>query len=172
MLAPRKSLWSTPIEVIDKAIEQLNISSTDIVYDIGAGDGRFLIRCVETTSVLNCIGVEIDEERAMLAIKNIKDKGDSIEKRCKMVINNALNEDYSDGTAFFLYLVPRGLRLILQMLQNVANTKQIVLKCVTYMSPFPTTEGAKLIEINKISTSTHPDAKWPLYTYHITPNDN
>jgi len=37
MLAPRKSLWSTPIEVIDKAIEQLNITSNDIVYDIGAG---------------------------------------------------------------------------------------------------------------------------------------
>ena len=37
MLAPRKSLWSTPIEVIDKAIEQLSISPTDVVYDIGAG---------------------------------------------------------------------------------------------------------------------------------------
>ena len=37
MLAPRKSLWSTPMEVIDKAIEQLAITSADIVYDIGAG---------------------------------------------------------------------------------------------------------------------------------------
>ena len=57
MLAPRKSLWSTPIEVIDKAIEQLSITSTDIVYDIGAGDGRFLIRCVENTTVSQCIGI-------------------------------------------------------------------------------------------------------------------
>ena len=57
MLAPRKSLWSTPIEVIDKAIEQLNISTNDVVYDIGAGDGRFLLRCTETTCVSMCIGI-------------------------------------------------------------------------------------------------------------------
>lgn len=107
----------------------------------------------------------------MLAIENIKEKGKHIEQRCKMIINNGLNEDYSTGTAFFLYLVPRGLRLILQILQNVANTKQITLRCVTYMAPFPDSDGIKLIEINKISTSTHPDAKWPLYTYHIIPND-
>ena len=61
------------------------------------------------------IGVEIDEERAMLAIESIKEKGGHIEQRCKMIINNALNEDYLTGTAFFLYLVPRGLRLILQI---------------------------------------------------------
>jgi hypothetical protein len=39
------------------------------------------------------------------------------------------------------------------------------------MAPFPDSDGIKLIEINKISTSTHPDAKWPLYTYHIIPYD-
>ena len=88
-----------------------------------------------------------------------------------MIINNALNEDYFLGTAFFLYLVPRGLRLILPLLQNVANRKQTILRCVTYMSPFPTNNGVQLIEINKISTSSHQDAKWPLYTYHILPTN-
>jgi hypothetical protein len=42
MLAPRKTLWSTPLEVIDKAIEKLNITSNDIVYDIGAGKENFI----------------------------------------------------------------------------------------------------------------------------------
>lgn len=35
MLAPRKKLWSTPSEVIDKAIGLLDIRDTDIVYDVG-----------------------------------------------------------------------------------------------------------------------------------------
>ena len=38
MLAPRKKLWSTPDEVIDKVIELLNITKSDIVYDIGCGE--------------------------------------------------------------------------------------------------------------------------------------
>jgi hypothetical protein len=40
MLAPRKKLWSTPIEAIEKAIELLNLTPKDVVMDIGAGDVR------------------------------------------------------------------------------------------------------------------------------------
>jgi hypothetical protein len=36
MLAPRNKLWSTPIEVIDAAIEILYINQEDVVY------GKFL----------------------------------------------------------------------------------------------------------------------------------
>lgn len=35
MIAPRKKLWSTPIEVVDEAIRHLNITPVDVVYDIG-----------------------------------------------------------------------------------------------------------------------------------------
>ena len=42
MLAPRKKLWSTPVEVIDKALELLSPKEEDVLFDIGAGDGRFL----------------------------------------------------------------------------------------------------------------------------------
>ena len=107
----------------------------------------------------------------MIAMNKIKEMGENISQRCKMIVNNALHEDYTNGTAFFLYLVPRGLRIILPILKNLANSKQIILRCVTYMSPFPSNDGVKLIEINKISTSSHPDAKWPLYTYNILPEN-
>ncbi len=42
MLAPRNKLWSTPIEVVNASIEELNINSNDIIYDIGCGDGRLV----------------------------------------------------------------------------------------------------------------------------------
>jgi protein-L-isoaspartate O-methyltransferase len=40
MLAPRDRLWSTPAEVVARAVELLQITELDVVYDIGAGDGR------------------------------------------------------------------------------------------------------------------------------------
>ena len=48
-LAPRKKLWSTPGSVIAEAIRLLCISADDIVLDVGAGDGRFIIACAENT---------------------------------------------------------------------------------------------------------------------------
>lgn len=34
--------------------------------------------------------------------------------RCRMICGNALEQDISSATCFFLYLVPRGLRIIWQ----------------------------------------------------------
>lgn len=158
MLAPRKKLWSTPLEVIDKAIALLKPDSEDLVYDIGAGDGNFIVRCATTTSAA-LIGVEIDEARALEAQQNIDERALE-ENKCKIICGNALEFDYSDGTAFFLYLVPRGLRIILPHLQSIPRK----IRVVTYMSPLP---DITAVSITKVSTATHPEAQWPLYYYEL-----
>ena len=65
MLAPRKKLLSTPLEVIEKAVEVLSLNENDICYDIGAGDGRFL-QFVCENSVSRSVGIEIDQERCQM----------------------------------------------------------------------------------------------------------
>ena len=105
-LAPRKKLWSTPGEVMEQALALLALTEDDVAVDIGAGDGRFLIQCAEKTAVRRCIGVEIDEERGREAQAALLSK--SLQDRVKLIIGNALEQDYSEGTAFFLYLVPQG----------------------------------------------------------------
>lgn len=126
MLAPRDKLWSTPDEVITKAIELLTIRPDDIVYDIGAGDGRFLFRVMES-SPNQCIGVEISSERVDAIQRRIDESGWG--ERCSVILGNALEQDYSTATAVFLYLVPRGLRLILPLLKSIPHTVRVV----TYM---------------------------------------
>lgn len=164
MLAPRKKLWSTPKEVIEKAIELLAPTDVDVVYDIGAGDGRFLIRCTETTRA-KCVGVEIDETRGKEAERNIDESG--VEKsRCQLIIGNALEQDYSSGTLFFLYLVPRGLRIILPYLKGLPHK----IKIVTYMSPFP--EEVTPVETVKVSTANHTGSEWPLFLYTFGEEDD
>ncbi len=158
MLAPRKKLWSTPIEVIDQAISLLNPLIGELTYDIGAGDGNFIIRCAENTDS-NCVGVEIDEERSNEAKKNIADHNLE-EDKCKIICGNALEYNYSDGVCFFLYLVPRGLRIILPHLQSIGHP----IRVVTYMAPLP---GVEAISIIKVGTASHPEAQWPLYYYEL-----
>jgi 16S rRNA A1518/A1519 N6-dimethyltransferase RsmA/KsgA/DIM1 with predicted DNA glycosylase/AP lyase activity len=160
MLAPRKKLWSTPLEVIDQAIALLSPQDCEITYDIGAGDGNFIVRCAETTPSV-CIGVEIDEERSKEAQRNIVEHHLSDEK-CRIICGNALEYNYSEGTCFFLYLVPRGLRIILPHLQSISHPIRIV----TYMAPLPGIEAEKVV---KVSTASHPEAQWPLYYYELNP---
>ena len=164
MLAPRKQLWSTPAEVVDKAIDLLGeMGIEDVVFDVGAGDGRFLIRCAERTDA-SLVGVEINEERGEEAKAAIAAKGFS-DSKCKLIIGNALEQDFSSATCFFLYLVPRGLKIILPILKGLKKK----LRVVTYMSPFPSAE-IKYAQVVKVSTAAHPEAAWPLYVYEIDPD--
>lgn len=56
--------------------------------------------------------------------------------RCHIICCNALEyNNYHNGTCFFLYLVPRGLRLILPHLLTIPHK----IRVITYMSPLPST---------------------------------
>ena len=90
MLAPRKKLWSTPSEVIEIAIQLLEITTTDVVYDIGAGDCRFLLQCRKVSGA-TCIGVEIDEDRAQEARIKISESGYD-GSQCLIITGNALEQ--------------------------------------------------------------------------------
>lgn len=163
MIAPRKKLWSTPKEVIDKAIECLDLSSDDVVYDLGAGDGRFIVSAARKTDA-KCIGVEIDEERVNEIKQCILDTFSEEPMRCQIVHGNALDVDLSNASAFFLYLVPRGLRIVLPIIQKIQRRN---IRVVTYMSPLP---GIEPVAVHKISPQSQPDAEWPLFVYNISNN--
>jgi ubiquinone/menaquinone biosynthesis C-methylase UbiE len=159
-LAPRKKLWSTPQEVLREVGHLLALGPSDVCFDIGAGDGRFILHCGAETSVGRVVGVEIDEERGQQARTAIAQQG--LESRVEMIIGNALEQDYTQGTAFFLYLVPRGLRIMLPLLKSLPRK----IRVVTYMAPFPPDLASPLRAV-KVSTEQHPEARWPLYYYEL-----
>lgn len=161
MLAPRKKLWSTPMEVVDTAIDLLKIDpEKDNVMDIGAGDGRFMVRCSERTSA-RVVGVEIDEERGQEALAKIS--AANLNTACELIIGNALEQDYSTYNIFFLYLIPRGLRIILPILQAIPHK----IRVVTYISPFP--DDVQPIETIRVKSVAHAESgvEWPLFVYEL-----
>lgn len=82
-----------------------------------------------------------------------------------MISGNALEQDYSSATVFYLYLIPRGLRIILPVLKTLGKN----LRVATYMAPFPESETP--IETFHLTSAKHPGANWPLYLYDISPEE-
>ena len=139
MLAPRKKLWSTPTSAIDLALTFADLDANDVVYDVGCGDGRVLIQMAAMSMSVqpphpsspsagakykyhHChqfVGIEISPERTSEARANIQKAraSNQIPKHVsvEIICANALDTqtvDYTKATVIFLYLVPRGLRLI------------------------------------------------------------
>lgn len=118
MLAPRKKLWSTPTEAIEMAGKMVSLSLTDVLYDVGCGDGRVLVHLASTTNCQNFVGIEIDMDRAQEARENIElarteGRFRNPDVKIDIYCANALEiSHYHKASVIFLYLVPRGLRII------------------------------------------------------------
>lgn len=180
MLAPRKKLWSTPDTVIAKAIAWVPLQPGDLVGDVGCGDGRVLLQWATAfsqtngsqlsswvssrpnESIVSFIGIDVDYERvecANAALRVAREQG-HIHPAVQVSFHctNALDATdlYANVTVFFLYLIPRGLRILQPHLPRTA-------RCIlTYMSPLP---DRTLIQRELVPVPHQPGAAWPLHLY-------
>lgn len=85
--------------------------------------------------------------------------------RCKIICGNALEQSYEDATCFFLYLVPRGLKIVFKEVIEKLLLSGKSLRIVTYMSALA--ESIPPTHVFKVATKIHPEAQWPLFYYNI-----
>lgn len=109
----------SPMEpiVVERMLSALKVDSTDVLFDLGCGDGRVLV----TAAKLGCrsVGVELDKNLASLAQENIRKANAShlAEVRCQ----NALTTDISEATAVTLYLSEHGNKALLPLLRCISR---------------------------------------------------
>lgn len=93
----------TPEPVVDRMLEMADVGPDDVVYDLGSGDGRIVIRAARKYGAQG-VGIEIDPKRVEEARQNAKDAGvsDLVEFRQ----GDLFEANFSDATAVTLYLLP------------------------------------------------------------------
>ena len=96
MIAPRTKSWSSPLSVVDCAVNLFDLLVDDVVYDVGCGDGRVLVSIAERVPGIRCIGVEIDQQRADAAVALIENQLNAV--NCRIICGNALEQTYNDAT--------------------------------------------------------------------------
>jgi ubiquinone/menaquinone biosynthesis C-methylase UbiE len=99
---PRSTVFfPTPDEVIEKMLELADVKENDVLYDLGCGDGRILIKAAKERKV-KCVGIEIKKELVDEAQKRVAREG--LERLIKIVHGDIFQEDISDATVVYLYL--------------------------------------------------------------------
>mmetsp|Transcript_15732 Transcript_15732/g.45350 ORF Transcript_15732/g.45350 Transcript_15732/m.45350 type:complete len:219 (+) Transcript_15732:53-709(+) len=138
---------------IDVAIDLLQLQSADILFDLGCGDGRMIIRAASRVDGLRCVGIELDESlvargrdmaiaissahKAALADRIEIRNGDVLADLNRLGQPAPATEDISgeqrsnhklalldDATAVFVYLLPQGLKKVKLLLEEAAKRRR------------------------------------------------
>ncbi len=93
----------TPYDVVSRMLKMAAVGRTDLVYDLGCGDGRMVVLAAKKFGCRG-IGYDIDPERVAAARRNVSKNG--VERLVKIVEADLFTLDFSDADVLLLYLLP------------------------------------------------------------------
>ena len=92
-----------------------NVREADILYDLGSGDGRIIIRAAEKRKA-STVGIEFDEELCNVARLAIREH--HLEGRARVIKGDIFEQDLSEASVVTAYLLPKSLGKIAPLLQT------------------------------------------------------
>jgi len=113
----------TPQDVVDKMLELAKVQKSDLLYDLGCGDGRIVVTAAKKHGC-HAVGYDIDPQRIKESLENVKKS--HVENLVKIEQKDIFQLDLSAANVITLYLLPRlNVRLIPQ-LQKLKPGSRIV----------------------------------------------
>ena len=100
----------TPSAVVDAMLKVANVTSNDIIYDLGSGDGRIVITAAKTYGARG-VGIDLDPALIKQANENARKAG--VSDRVTFLQADLFKADISEATVVTLYLL-RSINLRLQ----------------------------------------------------------
>ena len=114
----------TPQPVVDAMLKLADVSKSDVVYDLGCGDGRIVITAAKRHGARG-VGVDISPERIAEANENAKKE--KVTDKVKFIQADLFKTDFSDATVVTLYLLNSvNLRLRPKLLSELKPGTRIV----------------------------------------------
>ena len=121
----------TPQVVVDEMLRVAGVSEKDVIYDLGCGDGRFIITAA-TRYGARGVGIDIDKQRIAESVANAKAAG--VEDLVRFIEMDATKADVSEATVVTLYLLPESNALLRPKLEAQLKPGSRVV-CHNYTMP-------------------------------------
>jgi SAM-dependent methyltransferase len=93
----------TPHNVVGEMLQLLAVQPTDIVYDLGCGDGRIVITAAKRYKARG-VGIDIDPQRIKQSRANARRAG--VVNRVKFLQQDLFETDIREASVVALYLLP------------------------------------------------------------------
>jgi SAM-dependent methyltransferase len=102
--AGKDVIWlPTGTELVSLMLKTANVGPQDLVYDLGAGDGKIAIAAAKEFGA-KAVGIEYNKDMAAYAQRNANQSG--VGHLVKIINGDIFVEDFSKATVITLYLLP------------------------------------------------------------------
>jgi SAM-dependent methyltransferase len=141
----------TPQNVVDKMLEVAKLKKTDLLYDLGCGDGRIVVTAAKKYGVKS-IGFDIDPQRVRESRENVA-KND-VGHLVTIELKDVFKVDLSPANVVTLYLLPELNVKLIPQLEKLAP-------------------GARIVSHDFDMEGVDPLKKWTVMApHHRPPNDD
>jgi outer membrane protein assembly factor BamB/precorrin-6B methylase 2 len=120
---PRPPFVPSPQDVVDKMLELADVKKSDLVVDLGCGDGRIVVTAAQKYGC-KAIGYDLDKECVRRAEESVKKHG--LEERVQIIREDIFNVDLSKVDVVTLYLWPTTNVKLLPQLEKMKPGSRIV----------------------------------------------
>jgi hypothetical protein len=101
--AGKDVVWvPTPDELVQRMLRMAKVTPQDLVFDLGAGDGKIAIAAGKLGA--NSVGIEYNPDMAKLASCLVTAEG--VGNKTKIIQGDIFKEDFSKATVITMYLLP------------------------------------------------------------------
>jgi precorrin-6B methylase 2 len=111
--------------IVAEMLKLANVKATDIVYDLGSGDGRIVISAVKDFGAQKGVGVEFNPELIEKSRENAQNA--DVSDRVQFIQRDLFETDFREATVVTLYLFPEvNLKLRPKLLTELKPGTRIV----------------------------------------------
>jgi hypothetical protein len=101
--AGKDVVWvPTPDELVQRMLRMAKVTPQDLVFDLGAGDGKIAIAAGKLGA--NAVGIEYNPDMAKLASCLVTAEG--VGSKTRIIQGDIFKEDFSKATVITMYLLP------------------------------------------------------------------
>ena len=93
----------TPMPVVDAMLDMAKVTKSDVVYDLGCGDGRIVVRAAQRFGCRG-VGVDLNPERVREAKDNARKN--NVTQLTSFEVGDVFEFDFSPATVVTMYLLP------------------------------------------------------------------
>ncbi len=144
----------TPNDVVERMLEMAAVKKSDLLYDLGCGDGRIVVTAARKFGC-KAVGYEIDPDRVRDALKNVEKR--KVGHLAKIEQQDIFKLDLSKASVIALYLLPNMNKKLVPQLEKLKPGARVVV----HDYPIAGIKPDKSEEI----TSKEDNVKHSLYLY-------